>query len=198
MSFTVTVTIRAIPIPLIASGGALGRVALAVPARSLSGLILSSTRAHSDVDHISESFAREGGPEAGSVARRFWEAPTVDALRDYVSTCFPLFGLSSPDPDGARRTIVNADVLLRFCSQEHNTMDMRSGLSNITCPTLVLSGGRDPISPLEDVREMVAAIPEQLVSRELFRDQRHNLSKDHSEEYFSAIERWIAANAHLA
>lgn len=77
-------------------------------------------------------------------------------------------------------------------------MDMRSGLSNITCPTLVLSGGRDPISPLEDVREMVAAIPEQLVPWELFRDQRHNLSKDHSEEYFSAIERWIAANAHLA
>ena len=73
-------------------------------------------------------------------------------------------------------------------------MDLRPDLGAIDCRTLILSGARDPINPLEDVREMVAAIPDHLVTWELFHNQRHNLSKDHDKEYFSAIKRWISAN----
>ena len=162
---------------------------------SLSGLVLSSTRAHSDLDHICEAFAREGGSAAGAVAREFWERPTLETLSDYVSVCFPLFGLSAPDRDAARRTILNPDVLLRFCTTEHNSMDMRQELGSVVCPTLVLSGARDPIDPLEDVREMVTGLPGHLVTFELFEGQRHNLSKDNPTEYFAAIKRWLSASS---
>ena len=168
------------------------RYATKYPA-SLSGLILSSTRAHTDLDHICKAFAREGGPIAGVVASEFWGKPTLETLSNYVATCFPLFGLSEPNRDAARRGIVNTDVLLRFCAMEHNSMDMRGDLRLVDCPTLVLCGDRDPIDPLEDVQEMVAGLPEHLVTFELFEGQRHNLSKDNSEKYFAAIKRWLSS-----
>jgi proline iminopeptidase len=174
-----------------------GFVALRYAARypdSLSGLILSSTRAHTDLEHIYAAFDREGGSNAAAVARNYWEKPTIETLSDYVSVCFPLFGLSAPNKDAARRGMVNPDVVLQFSATEHNSMDMRDGLGSVSCPTLILNGARDPINPLEDVREMVTAFSSRNVTFELFEDQRHNLSKDMPDKYFETIERWLSSN----
>jgi pimeloyl-ACP methyl ester carboxylesterase len=48
------------------------------------------------------------------------------------------------------------------------TMDLRPGLAAVQCPVLVMAGDADPVTPIEDAEEIVAALPPQWVQFERF------------------------------
>jgi pimeloyl-ACP methyl ester carboxylesterase len=67
-------------------------------------LVLSSTTAHVHLDRALAMFERLGGPEARSVAERFFAEPTANNLDEYLRVCGP-FTRSARARPRARRTV---------------------------------------------------------------------------------------------
>lgn len=121
-------------------------------------VVLACTSARLDIGIIEAAFAKVGGPEAASVARRFWEGD-ASALGDYFEVCMPLYSVASRDPAIVARTVMNLEVLQHFQAGEQHTMDLRAGLAAARCPVLVLGGDLDPITPLATNEEVAASLP---------------------------------------
>jgi proline iminopeptidase len=51
------------------------------------------------------------------------------------------------------------DILFHWSRAEMPTLNLRPGLAGVCCPVLVLAGEEDPVTPVEDAREIAAAIP---------------------------------------
>ncbi|MDH3687596.1 MAG: alpha/beta hydrolase, partial [Myxococcales bacterium] len=120
-------------------------------------LVLSSTTAKTRLDRVYATFRRLGGPEAEEAARGYWERPGADTLPDYARLCFPLYSRTPQDPDGTARTTWNFDVMFHFSGGEDASFDLLPDLTRVQCPTLILGGEDDPITPIGDAEDMAAA-----------------------------------------
>jgi proline iminopeptidase len=154
-------------------------------------LVLSSTTARTRLDRICAVFLRLGGPEAERAARTYWENPGTDTLPDYARLCFPLYSRTPQDPDGRTRTVWNLDVMFHFCGGEDQTFDLLPDLARIQCPTLVLGGEDDPITPIEDAEDIAAAIPEPWVRFERFADCGHGVFRDDPTRGLDVIREFL-------
>lgn len=126
-------------------------------------------------------FQRLGGTKARDVAARFLEQGDAGALGEYARVCMPLYmRRKKPDPRANARSIANPAVLAHYFKPggESHTADFRSALARVRCPTLVLAGDDDPITPLEAARELIAALPAGLARLEHFADTGHTVFDD--------------------
>lgn len=156
------------------------------------GLILSSTTARMRLDRVVATFERLGGPEAGKVARAFWEDPRKETLAPYAQTCFPLYNTRPGDPDGNGRVQWNLDVLFHFSTDESRRFDFHPALCDVRCPTLILAGEQDPITPAEDAQDMADALPESLARLHRFEDCGHGVFRDAPDRAFELIRAFLA------
>jgi len=86
---------------------------------------------------------------------------------------------------------VGKDAFLRQQSAIMSRPDSRPGLKAIDCPTLVLCGRQDALTPLDCHEEMAAAIPgSQLV---VIEDCGHLAPMEKPEETTAALRRWLLA-----
>jgi proline iminopeptidase len=154
-------------------------------------LILASTTARTRLDRIVASFARLGGPEAGEAARRYWVAPGTETLPDYARLCFPLYGRTPRDPDANARTVWNFDLMFRFGGGEDRNFDLLPDLARVRCPTLVLAGEDDPITPMGDSEDIVAALPRDVVRFERFANAGHGVWRDVPDAAFRVIRDFL-------
>lgn len=154
-------------------------------------LILASTTARTRLDRIVAAFARLGGPEAGEAARRYWETPGPETLPDYARHCFPLYTRAPRDPDTNARTIWNFDVMFRFGGGEDQGFDLLPDLARVRCPTLVLAGEDDPITPPGDSEDIVAALPPGTVRFERFANAGHGVWRDAPDAAFRVIREFL-------
>jgi proline iminopeptidase len=155
-------------------------------------LVLSSTAARWVPERSVRVFERLGGGEAGAAARRHWEAPGPDTVADYTRLCLPLYARTPQDPDGLARTRFNLELLFDWEKTEGTKLDLRAELARIRCPTLVLAGDDDPVTPLEASEEIVEHLPEGLVRFEHFAGARHGVYRDRPEEYFRVLREFVA------
>ena len=155
-------------------------------------LILSSTTARTRLDRVYDGFERLGGPEARAAARAYWENPGADTLPDFARLCFPLYNRTPQDPDASRRTVWNFDVMFAFISGEDQTMNLLPDLAKIRCPTLVLAGEEDPITPLADSEDIAAAIDPKYVRLERFAGCGHGVFRDAPEAGLASIRRFLS------
>jgi len=72
-------------------------------------------------------------------------------------------------------------------------MDLRPGLAHVTCPTLVMAGGLDPITPVACSEAIVAALPEGVAELVVFDDAGHGIHRDEPERAEAALRRFLAA-----
>lgn len=175
-----------------------GFVALAYAVRHCGhpgGLILSNTRAHTDLDSIGAAFGRLGGPEAAARARDFWGSPTAETLSGYMQTCAPLYMGIVSDPARAARMRATLDLMIDWCAREHPRYNLLPRLRDVRCPTLVLAAEEDPICPIEDVEKMVAALPAALVTYRRFPNVRHDLTRGLGETFLAMVREFIGALA---
>jgi proline iminopeptidase len=186
--------VLAIEQPIVFGESAGGWVAMAYATRypdHPGKLVLSSTSARRSLNRILAVFNRLGGSVAGEIARNFLETPNPDTVEAYLRTCLPLYNRTPQDLDMLWRPRTNPEVLFFFFQHEFKTMNFLPALAQVQCPTLVLAGAEDPIAPVEDAEEMVAALPAHLVQFERFSGVGHGVYRDDPVPGFQRIREFI-------
>jgi proline iminopeptidase len=72
-------------------------------------------------------------------------------------------------------------------------MNLLPGLARIKCPTLVMGGEDDPITPIADSEDIVAALPRPLVRFERFAAAGHGIVNDAPERFLAVVREFITA-----
>ena len=177
-----------------------GTVALAYATRHPAHpakLILVSTEAAGDTyrERRVALFERFGGPEVGALARRRFLDGHTDAvtLEAWIRLAFPLYTRTPRDPNVVQRAIRHPEVTRWFTRPggEGHTFDMFPVLAKVQCPTLVLGGEEDPMTPIECQADIAAAIPAHLVRFERFPGCGHAVLPDAPDLTMAMIRDFI-------
>ena len=153
-------------------------------------LILSSTAAQFRLDATEQMMRHLGGERPAELARAFFTAPSIELFEEYAAVCLPLYA-QSDHPDAAEfraRAIQRPEVAVHFFQDEMKSMDMRSEIVAIPCPTLVMGGALDPVTPPICTNEIAQAIGDN-AQLEMFDACGHGAHRDHPD----AAERVMRA-----
>lgn len=157
-------------------------------------VILSSTSPHMGLARKLAMFERLGGPEARDVAERFWKVPNEATWADYNRVCKQHYNTVLPANDDAHRRIVfNEAILFASAGGEQQGMNLLPGLAGALCPVLVMAGELDPVCPLDDARDIFAALPSHLAELATFAGSGHGAWRDEPDAAFAVLRRFITA-----
>ena len=116
------------------------------------------------------------------MAHRFFSYPSQEAYDAYSNGCLPLY--SNPNAAAASAfhdlAIERPEVALHFFADEMAGMDMRTKIKVITCPTLVIGGTIDPVTPPICSKEIAEAIGDNAHLR-MFEGCGHGPHRDDSD-----------------
>ena len=174
-----------------------GMVAMSYAARHPDGpskLILSSTAGRMALPATYAMMEKLGGPEAARIAEAFWTAPSAEGADAYMRVCMPLYN-PGPAQDGSNRAraIMRREVMFHFIEGEQRTMDLLTPLAAVRCPTLVMAGGADPITPVACAEAIVAALPAGLAELVVFEGAGHGIYRDEPERGEAVLRKFLAA-----
>jgi len=93
------------------------------------------------------------------------------------------------DPDVLARVRLNLDVGNHFFRNEFLEIDLLPELGAIACPTLVLAGELDPITPVADAEDIAAAIPH--AELRVFDGAGHGVFRDKPDEALEVIREFV-------
>jgi len=154
-------------------------------------LIVSSSLAKFRLDRALPMFERLGGAEARDVARRHLTEPTDETYDEFMQVCLPLYNPTPWDADTRARVILKREVGNHFFRGEAYTLDLLPELPKIRCPTLVLAGELDPITPVADAEDIAAAIPNARL--EVFAGAGHGVFRDRPDEAIALIREFVVS-----
>jgi proline iminopeptidase len=161
-------------------------------------LILASTAATvgRHLDRSLDLFERYGGGELRALAQRFLGDRKTDpeTIADWVQLALRHYTRTEVDPNQFPRMEVRSAVMNAFIHRDGElfSFDLRSALAKIRCRSLVLGGEDDPITPIEDQADIVAALPEGLAHFERFPNCGHEVIPDAAARAFPIIRAFIA------
>ena len=138
-------------------------------------------------------FGKLGGDAARESCRRFWSEPNAATWDDYGVHCRHLYNTTPQDPDAGARTIHEFDILFRSASGEQRTMGLLPGLAKAQCPVLVMVGSEDPVCPVEDAKDIAAALPPRWMQYHEFPNVGHGAWRDDAEAAFAVLREFILA-----
>jgi proline iminopeptidase len=157
-----------------------------------SKLILSSISTQPTVgEHSFAVFDRLGGRSARAAAMAFWTAPDERSLAEYEALCIPLYTRTAPPAGFYERAVRNPAMRLLFFEGELLRLDLLRQLDRIKCPTLIVAGEDDPITPVADMEEIAAAMRPDLVRLELFANAGHGVYRDRPGAFFRMLRDFI-------
>jgi proline iminopeptidase len=158
-------------------------------------LILCNTAARHRRDRVLDAFERLGGREARQAASTYLSDPSVETLAEYARCCLPLYTRSAEDPDAMARTLphANFELTVAFFRDEFHRFDFRDALAGVRCPTLVITGEDDPITPAADSEDIAAALPASLVRLERFPGCGHPVYHDDEERFFRVVREFLGS-----
>jgi proline-specific peptidase len=175
-------------------GGMVAQVYAAHYPDELAGLVLLSTAAQMIDERAEAAFERVGGAEARDLYRRVSVEHDTTAFEDYMRVCLPLYTVKR-DPEYLRvhetRPIVRQDVTEHFLWGEGAEMDLRPELAKVVCPTLILNGRHDPITPPECSDDMEAALVNAPVTHVVGERSGHDVPEDEPELFAEAVRALI-------
>jgi len=156
-------------------------------------VVLSSTSHHLGLERKVAMFARLGGPVAGDLARAFWSAPSRATWAPYNEHCRPLYNPTPPANSEVRQRIVlNEDILFASASGEQQSMQLLPGLAAVQCPVLVMAGEEDPVTPLADSLDIMAAIPAPWARLARFPHAGHGVWRDDPASAIGVLRAFVA------
>jgi proline iminopeptidase len=157
-------------------------------------VILSSTSPHLGLERKLAVFERLGGAPARELARRYWSQPSAEVFDDYLQICLPLYNRVPVAADRISRSILNLDILHTWSRDALPQLNLLPGLARAACPVLVLGGEDDPVTPIEDQRDIAAALPPQWVEFHAFPRAGHGVWREWPEETFALLRRFITTS----
>lgn len=177
-------------------GGMVAQVCAAHYPGELAGLVLLSTAARLLTERSEAAFERVGGPEARDLFHRNMVERDTSSFEDYLRVCLPLYTVKR-DPtylsEHETRPIVRQDVTEHFLWGEGAEMDLRPELAKIVCPTLILNGRHDPITPPECSDEMEEALVNSRVTHVVGEQSSHDVPEDEPELFEQAVRAFVEA-----
>jgi proline iminopeptidase len=145
-------------------------------------LILVSTGAQGGRPYLEEQvrlFEQFGGPALGQLARRHLVSPTPESHVEWREKALPHYTRRAVrDPNEIARSVRSLDVLQHYTEGEALTFDMRPDLARIACPTLVIGGEDDPMTPIQLQADIAAGIRPDLVRFERITNAGHSPYRD--------------------
>ena len=122
-------------------------------------------------------------------------SPLEIAYETYGKICLPLYSNpNSPTAGEFRdRAIEHPEVAIHFFSGEMAQMDMRQEISNITCPTLVIGGVVDPVTPPVCSQEIADSIGNN-AHLHMFENCGHGPHRDNPEGAEKIMRSFLAAH----
>lgn len=137
---------------------------------------------------------RLGGEAARRVAAAYWSNPTPEAAEAYVRVCLPLYGRTPRPPDAQRRARIDLEIANHWFAGEARTLNLLPGLARAQCPVLVIGGEDDPVTPIDDQRDIAAALPPQRVEFHAFTGAGHGVDHDRESEFMALIRRFMSGS----
>ncbi|HUR89408.1 MAG TPA: alpha/beta hydrolase [Ramlibacter sp.] len=157
-------------------------------------VVISSTSPHWVLQRKLDAFEKAGGAKARELALDFWTSPNQETFQAYWDGARDLYNTRPPaDPDAGDRSKFNLDILLHFAAGEIQTMQLAPGLARAQCPVLVMAGEEDPVCPIEDAQDIVAALPKDRVQFARFPNVGHGAWRDDPDAAFAVLRRFITA-----
>lgn len=175
-----------------------GMVAMHYAARhpdAPSKLILSSTAARFLLDETVAYATKLGGADAGQVARDFFTTPTEAGYAHYADVVLPLYNQKPAGEEASFRNwaIQRPEVTVHFFANEMMAMDLRPGIAAIECPTLVLGGAEDPVTPVICSQEIAAAIGAN-ARLEIFEGCGHGVHRDNPDGAETMMREFLSGS----
>ncbi len=159
-------------------------------------LILSSTAARMDFPVSMALFHEMGGEEALAIATRMWESGRDDEFDAYERVCMPLYNtqVRAGGADARARVVMRREVYrhVSLPGGEMRRMDFRDALAKVVCPTLIVAGERDPITPPHLSRELLTSIKAAPAMLRIYDDCGHGAFRDQPDVVLPAIRQFIA------
>jgi pimeloyl-ACP methyl ester carboxylesterase len=165
------------------------------------GLILVSTTAQaaSHAEAKMAMFTRLGGEAVGALARRrFLDGDTSpEVLRLWLEMAVPLYQRTPYDPATTKRFVLNREATAWFNrpNGEGRSFNFLTQLAGVRCPTLVMSGTLDPMTPIECQRDIAQALPSSVLTYREFEGCGHGVVPDAPEEALTIVRSFIRAQA---
>lgn len=187
------------PFVLGISGGGFVAQAYAIKySDATSGVVFAGTQAKMNTERSIAVFKRLGGAPAEEAARALLTTDlTPDAVQAFNQHCMPLYSQTPQDPNAAARMIYREELARAFHQPDTGiwyTMDLLTDLARVTCPVLVLAGEEDPITPIEDSEDIVAALTSADVQFARMAGCGHATWRDKQQESFDIIKEFVARN----
>ncbi|HET9284849.1 MAG TPA: alpha/beta hydrolase [Candidatus Angelobacter sp.] len=141
---------------------------------------------------VLDMFEQLGGLEARETMRRAFDDRSQEAFADFLQVCGPLYTRRS-DPDARARTISNTGIVPFFerAEGEGVTFDYQKDLSVVRCPTLVIGGEDDPMTPITEMEEIIRALPSGLAIFEKIPDCGHGIYRDAPERLVRLLREFL-------
>ena len=158
-----------------------------------SKLILSSTSIQPVGERSFDMFERLGGLRARAAAMAFWTDPNEASLAEYEEVCVPLYTRTVPLAGLLERAVRNPAMRLVFFEPELRRLDLLRQLDGIKCPTLMVAGEDDPITPVADMEDIAAAMRPDLIRLVRFANAGHGVYRDQPGAFFRELRDFIAA-----
>jgi pimeloyl-ACP methyl ester carboxylesterase len=119
---------------------------------------------------------RIAGKAARELGERYYRDQTSANEDAYDAAIRPFVSGRPPEDHTLRRISPAAPGLMEhWDAGEARTHDLRPGLANVICSTLILAGERDPVCPWELSLELAQAIDPELCRLEILPEGKHTL-----------------------
>lgn len=90
------------------------------------------------------------------------------------------------------QTIRTPEIASTWVPQAQQTMDLRSSLQAVRCPTQVIAGELDPFNPPDLAAEIVRAIPDGEANLTVVPGAAHRVFTDNPEFVYNTIRKALA------
>ena len=155
-------------------------------------LILSSTQGRLTTSRCLSKFEELGGIGARlSAERALVTHGDLESFIEYAKVCMPLYNVQP-------QTRERLSIFRRSCADAFHKLggvwhqlDLLDEVHRITCPTLILAGEEDPVTPCADSEDLMSRMNSEWVQLRIFPHAGHGVWLDDQEAAFHAIREFI-------
>jgi pimeloyl-ACP methyl ester carboxylesterase len=152
-------------------------------------LVLDGAFARFDIERLRDEFRRAGGEEVAAIAAGTYSGERPATPEEWARV-WQVFGRWVPGDVERARTVANRELNAR-ASALIRGFDVLDELARIECPTLVVVGELDPMTPVSAAHEIVEAMPPGRSRLEIVEGAGHFTWRDSPERYWPIVTGFV-------